>query len=43
MLRSGAYLHWFFKYGLEQGELTEALELLLSYIEDASQFFGSAS
>ena len=43
MLRSGAYLHWFFKYGFEEDEMHEALEHLRSYVEDASDFFGGVT
>ncbi len=39
MLRSRAYLHWFCKYGFEEDEMTEALEHLHVYLEDASDFF----
>ena len=43
MLRSRAYLHWFFKYGFEEDEMTEALEHLRVYLEDASDFFRAST
>eukprot|EP00802_Teleaulax_amphioxeia_P014249 Tamp_14311.p1 GENE.Tamp_14311~~Tamp_14311.p1 ORF type:complete len:473 (-),score=83.66 Tamp_14311:101-1519(-) len=39
MAASGAYLHWFRKYGFEDQELHLALEDLRVYLGDASDFF----
>jgi hypothetical protein len=39
MAASGAYLHWYRKYGFEDLELFLALEDLRVYLDDASDFF----
>eukprot|EP00288_Rhodomonas_lens_P016589 CAMPEP_0177695422 /NCGR_PEP_ID=MMETSP0484_2-20121128/3448_1 /TAXON_ID=354590 /ORGANISM="Rhodomonas lens, Strain RHODO" /LENGTH=286 /DNA_ID=CAMNT_0019206345 /DNA_START=100 /DNA_END=961 /DNA_ORIENTATION=+ len=41
MLSAGAYLHWFTKYGMEDGEIGEAVEELRSHISSAEDVFGS--
>jgi hypothetical protein len=43
MAASGAYLHWYRKYGFEDQELFLALEDLRVYLDDASDFFDSGA
>ena len=39
MASSGAYLHWYRKYGFEDAEMLEALEDLHIYLDEAADLF----